>query len=106
HAAFDLVRAVVLEERVDHPSHRRDLARGMRHHVRLAPAEPTHVGEERALLAPAQIAPAHTVPPGALQDRLVDIRNVLRVADGLPTGLEMTHEDVEREERARVAEMR
>jgi hypothetical protein len=59
-----------------------------------------------ALLAPSEIAPAHAVAGGALQDRLVDVGHVLRVADGLAAGLEMTHEDIEREERTCMAEVR
>src|SRR5207249_3215022 len=42
----------------------------------------------------------------ALEDRFVDVRDVLRVTNGSPARLEMTNEDVECEERARVTEVR
>ena len=106
HASLDLVGAAVCEKHVDHPPHRGDLVRGMRHHVGLAPAEATHVGEDRAFLTAAEIAPAHAFARRALQDRFVDIGDVLRVTDGLAGGLEMANKDVEREERPRMAEVR
>jgi hypothetical protein len=106
HATLDLVGAALLDQHIDHLPHHRDLARGVGHHVGLAPRESAHVGKERAFLAPAEIAPAHAVARGTLQDRLVDVGHVLRVADGLAASLEMTHEDVEREERASVTKMR
>src|SRR6185295_4852653 len=77
HATSDLVGAVLLEQHIDHLSHHRDLTRRVWHHIGLAPAEPAHVGEECALLTPAEIAPAHAVAGSALQDRLVYVGDVL-----------------------------
>ena len=78
----------------------------MWHHVGRAPTKATHVGEEFALLALPEVAPAHAVARRALEDRFVDVRDVLRVTNGSPARLEMTNEDVECEERARVTEVR
>src|SRR5438093_1241117 len=55
----------------------------MRHRIRLAPAKTPHVAEKRALLAPSQLAPADLVPRGALQDRLIDVRDVLGITAAL-----------------------
>ena len=102
----DLIGVALSQERVDHEAHRGQLARRVRHDIRLSPAEPAHVREERALLAPAELPPVDAVAGGPLQDRFVDVRDVLGVPDRLAGGLEMTHEHVEHEERARVAQVR
>ena len=68
-----------------------------------APPEPLHVGEIRALLALPELAPAHVVTRGALEDRFVDVSDVLDVADRVPGGLEDPRNEVEREERVRAA---
>src|SRR5438105_1566822 len=96
-AAFETLREL---------DHRGDLARRVRHGVWLAPAQAPHVLQKRTLLAPSEVAPAHLVPRGALQDRLVDVRDVLGVAHPLPAGLQQACEDVEDEERARMAQVR
>src|SRR5438034_6721707 len=76
----------------------------MRHRIRLAPAKTPHVAEKRALLAPSQLAPADLVPRGALQDRLIDVRDVLGITHALATGLEQACQHVEDDERARSEE--
>jgi hypothetical protein len=78
----------------------------MRHHVGLAPAERAHVVQEIALLAAPEVAPIQTVARGALQDRLVDVGDVLRVANADPARLEQPRQDIEDQEGARVSEVR
>src|SRR5207237_824240 len=81
--------------------HRGNLSRRMRHHVRLPPAETAHVPEKRALLTPSELAPTDLIPRGTLQDRLVEVGDVLGIADALPADLEKPREHVENDERAR-----
>src|SRR2546430_11884099 len=64
------------------------LARGMRDRVRLPPVKAFHVAQEGVLLAPAERAPADLVASGTLQDRLVNIGDVLRVPHAPPAGFE------------------
>ena len=78
----------------------------MRHRIRFAPVQTPHVTEKRALLAPSQLAPTDFVPRGTLQDRLIDVRDVLGVTHPLATGLEQACQDVEDDERARMTEVR
>ena len=105
-AAFGHVGLAASLEACREAKHRRDLARRVWHLVGLAPAERAHVGEELPLLAPSELAPVDVIPRRALQDRLVDVGDVLRVAHALAAGLEETHEHVEDEERAGVTEVR
>ncbi len=86
--------------------HRHDLARRVRHDVGPAPAEHAHVGEEAPLLAAPERAPVDVVARRALQDRLVDVRDVLRVLHAQPTRLEQARDEVEGEERTGVTEVR
>src|SRR4029078_12288420 len=65
-----------------------------------------HVGEIRALLASAKLAPADAVAGRALQDRLVDVGDVLDVADRVTRGPEEPRDQIERQERAGVTEVR
>ena len=92
-------------EPLGEPDHRLELPRRVRHHIGLAPIEAAHVLEEGALLAPAELAPVHAVTRGALQDRFIDVGDVLRVPHACSARLEEPREHVEDEERARVAEM-
>src|SRR6266542_6482021 len=104
-AALGVICATFADEDVDDPAHRWKLSRRVRHHVGFPPPQTPHIGEERALLAAAEVAPTHAIAGRTLQDRLVDIGDVLRIADGLSGCLEMAYEDVKDEERARVTQM-
>src|SRR5438093_474139 len=60
----------------------------------------------RSRRGPTEGASARAVARRAPKARFVDVRDVLRVTNGSPARLEMTDEDVEGEERARVTEVR
>src|SRR6266566_2157877 len=97
--------ARIVEARVE-LDHRRDLPGGVRHRIRFAPVEATHVPEKGALLAPTQLAPADLIPRGTLQDGLVDVRDVLGIPHALSAYLQEAREHVEDEERAGVTQVR
>ena len=61
--------------------------------------------QEPSLLAPAKLSPVDAVARRALQDRLVDVGDVLGVANPGPTGLEGPREHVENEERSGVTKV-
>ena len=86
-------------------AHCRDLSRGVRHDVGRPPSEGPHVGEKAALLAPGQRPPRLPIAGRALQDRFVDVGDVLDVADPTARGLQVTDEHVEHQERAGVTEV-
>ena len=65
----------------------------------------SHVGEEAALLAPGGGAPRLPIASRALQDRFVDVGDVLDVADPVTRGLQVTDQHVEHQERARMTEV-
>ena len=105
-ASVDWIGIAPADQSLDQSRHRRDLARGVGHEIRFAPAEAAHVLEEQPLLAPAEIAPADAVARGPLEDRLVDIGHVLRVSDATATGFQEPREHIEDEERPGVTKVR
>src|SRR3989442_4716343 len=101
-AARRLVGVPAATEALGELDHRRDLPGGVRHRIRFAPVEATHVPEKGAFLAPTELAPADLILRGALQDGLVDVRDVLGVPHALSAYLQEAREHVEDEERAGV----
>ena len=100
-----LVGVPAASQALREPDHRGNLSRRMRHHVRLPPAEAAHVPEKRALLTPSELAPTDLIPRGTLQDRLVEVGDVLGIADALPADLEKPREHVKNDERAGVTQV-
>ena len=58
-----------------------------------------------ALFTAPQLSPADLIPRGALQDRFVDVRDVLRIPHALSAGFEEAREHVECQEGAGMAEV-
>ena len=100
------IRAVRKAERVQLRRRREDLldlVGHARHDVGLPPAQDFHVPDVDLGLAPGELAPVDTVAPGSLEQRIVDVRDVLHVLHALPVGLEKSHQHVEHGKRERVA---
>src|SRR5712692_6457149 len=104
-AALRAVGLPACLEALREPQHRRDLTRRVRHDVGPPPAQRAHVGEELALLALSERAPVDAVARRALQDRFVDVGDVLGVLDPLSTRFEQPRDEVEDQERTCVTEV-
>jgi hypothetical protein len=94
------------EEPSGQRAHRPDLARGMRHDIGRAPSQRAHIGQKAALVSLTQGAPRLSVARRSLQDRFIDVGDVLHVADLPTSGFQMADEDVEEQKRPGVAEVR
>jgi hypothetical protein len=70
-----------------------------------APSERRHVRSKPALLPPAQRPPGLSIARRSLQDRLVDVGDVLDVAYPPAGGLQVADEHIEQEKRPGMAEM-
>src|SRR5207253_2291021 len=106
HAPVERIGGPAVEEPSDERLHRTELARRVWHHVRAAPAEAAHVVAERALFASPERSPIDAVARRALEDGLVDVGNVLCVADAGSARLQEAGQHVENDERPRVAKVR
>jgi hypothetical protein len=93
------------EEPADQRDHRRDLASGVRHDIGRAPSESRHVRSKPPLLPSAQRAPGLSIARRSLQDRFVDVGDVLDVAYSPAGGLQVPDEHVEQKKRPGMAKM-
>jgi len=82
---------------------RPDVTRHCRHHVRAPPPQQAHVVDERLHLAVGELTPADSVPARALEQRVIDVGDVLHITDAHARSLDEPHQDIERAERERVA---
>ena len=94
-----------LDEGLDHLLHRLDLVRGARADVRVEHAEAVHLLDEgrRALLG--DLGGGATSLVGPVDDLVVHVREVLRERDLVALVHQVAANHVEREERARVADV-
>jgi hypothetical protein len=78
----------------------------MRHDIGRAPSQRAHIDQKAALVSLTQGAPRFSVARRSLQDRFIDVGDVLDVVDLPTSGFQMAEEDVEEQKRPGVAEVR
>ena len=72
-----------------------DLVRHARHHIRRPPPENSHIAEVNLGLTIGQLAPVDLVAPRALEQRVIDVRDVLHVFHPHAVGFQESHQHVE-----------
>ena len=102
------VRAVRVARRLEarrRSEDARDLVRDPRHRVRRSPAEHRHIADVDLRLALGEIAPVDVITASALEERIVDVGDVLDVLHARAVCLEKPDEHVEHGEGERMTHM-
>ena len=103
--AVDGVGVFAGEEPLDEVDHARDHRGGHRAHRGILDTERTHSRDERRRVLLGDLRGTAAFFVGAVDDLVVDVGDVLDEADVVPFVLEVAPDHVEREERARVADV-